>query len=147
MYLRASEERRKHSETSRQLAAETEKRKQEFYSLVPGGEEAFNRGVVVRGPVELGEAYKAAEAAVQQAQEAEEAHQANQPNPIREYRVTSIDGKEVYDYFTDDHVKAKNIAAKMMAEKEINRYGLDEKLGDGSWVPFELPRDSSAASS
>lgn len=147
MYLRASEELKKHNETTRSLTAEAEKKRDDFYALVPGGEEGFKRGVIVRGSIADLAAYEAAEAAWNAPEDAKDRHLANLPDPVRKYRVTSVDGKEIYAEFTEDHVRAKVVAGKIMAEKQISQYGLDEQIGDGSWVPFELPRSSSGATS
>ncbi|MGO4585545.1 hypothetical protein AB4Z38_16930 [Arthrobacter sp. 2RAF6] len=146
MNLRASEELQQHTQISKRLAAESEKRRQELYALIPGGEEAFVNGVIASGSQNDLAIVEAARDAADAAQAAEVVHNSNDPDPVRNYKVTSLDFEEEYEHFTSDFGSASMVAAKLMAGKGIDRYDLQEQLRDSSWVTFYKEHEGREAS-
>lgn len=146
--MRASEAQRKHTEKGKQLLDNMIVKQEHLESLIastPAGVAALENGlppVVVYGSPE-----EAAVHAFLAAREALDEHNAIQLDPVRNYRVLSIDGTEKYGEFRCDYVLAPLTSGKLMLEKQINRYALEEQLPDGQWVAYYPQHEKRAQSS
>ncbi|GGJ20515.1 hypothetical protein [Paenarthrobacter histidinolovorans] len=141
--MRASEEHRQYNRKVSALMDDVETKRSALEALIastPGGAKALELGVPP--VVIIGSPAEAAANALAEANKALYDAMSSQPDGVRNYRVLSLDGTEEYERFRCDYAAAPVTAQKLLFEKRIERYRLEEQVPDGTWVPYWAPRES-----